>query len=1036
MALAVDTYQLGPIGTNCYVVRADEAAREAVVVDPGGDAARAHGRARARGQLVRGDRAHAHALRPSRRCRRPRRGHGRARLRAPGASAAGSRARTSPPAARGARLRAEAADRGGDASSSPASASTSSTSPGHSPAHLSYYADGSLFSRRRAVRRRRRPRRPPRRRLGHAARLDPPARRAVSAGDSRLLGPRAADDARHRARDATPSSRSSARSATMKFQAPRGTHDVLPSEQPLWQKVTRHARRASARSTATAGSRRRCSRTPSSSSARPAPARTSCRRRCTSFEDRGGRSLALRPEGTAPICRAYIEHGMQREPQPVKLYTQATMYRYAAPQKRPLPRALAAVRRGDRLRRPCARRRGDPAVRRGAPAARRRSSGSCSSTRSATRTAARPTSRSSSSGSTRTTPALDDEARQKRATSPLRVFDVKSPARPRRRSRTHRRSASRSATRASSTSREVRRYLDAFGVTYTLVPTLVRGLDYYTRTTFEFVGPDEGAQSTICAGGRYDGLIEELGGPPTPGIGFGAGVERLVLALEQEGDHRRAPRLDLFFVIEPGARSCGSARRARQAARGGRRVRHRLRRALAQGSAHAARAFGRARVRARSRGRRDVERGDVEQDVPVERSPLRCSRERVARHATAASVTADDVGKRLKLAGWTARRRDHGGLVFIDLRDHTGLVQLVVNPDRAAEAAAVAHDVRSEFVLRARGRGRPPGARRRQPEPPDRRDRGPGRRARDRLPLRSAALPARRGERRRDVRLRYRYLDLRRDRMQRNMRLSANVIAVDPPHDGRAGLHRRLDPEHDPRHAGGRARLPRAGAASARQVLRARAVAAALQAAVHGRRARPLLPDRDVLARRGSPRRPPVRVPPARPRAGVPIREDVLEVLERVVVAAFEASGATAPKRPFPRLAYAEAMLRYGTDKPDLRFGLEIQDATEVDARLRVRRLRGRAGRSLPRRAAAFSRARARKPRGVREGVGCEGARVPRRRRVRRGALADREVPLGERAGSLPRAARLDRALRAPTPSRWSSACSVRCARISARSSA
>ena len=83
-----------------------------------------------------------------------------------------------------------------------------------------------------------------------------------------------------------------------------------------------------------------------------------------------------------------------------------------------------------------------------------------------------------------------------------------------------------------------RRSSTAVGVPYTLDPTLVRGLDYYTRTTFEFVGPEENANSTICGGGRYDGLVEALGGPPTPGIGFGAGIERLLLAIE-----RRAARL-------------------------------------------------------------------------------------------------------------------------------------------------------------------------------------------------------------------------------------------------------------------------------------------------------------------------------------------------------------------------------------------------------------------------------------------------------------------------------------------------------------
>jgi histidyl-tRNA synthetase len=85
------------------------------------------------------------------------------------------------------------------------------------------------------------------------------------------------------------------------------------------------------------------------------------------------------------------------------------------------------------------------------------------------------------------------------------------------------------------------------------VPTLVRGLDYYTRTTWEFVGPDESTQaSTISAGGRYDGLIEEIGGSPTPGVGFGAGIERLVLSLELEGITADEPKLDVFFAVEPG----------------------------------------------------------------------------------------------------------------------------------------------------------------------------------------------------------------------------------------------------------------------------------------------------------------------------------------------------------------------------------------------------------------------------------------------------------------------------------------------------
>jgi histidyl-tRNA synthetase len=145
---------------------------------------------------------------------------------------------------------------------------------------------------------------------------------------------------------------------------------------------------------------------------------------------------------------------------------------------------------------------------------------------------------------------LDEDARAKRRTSPLRVFDVKS-----------------EKTQALLTEapkigeslcddcrrhfEEVRAFLDAAGVRYELQPTLVRGLDYYTRTTFEFKDEAIGAQDSICGGGRYDGLIEAIGGPPTPGIGFGAGIERLLLSL---GETQPEPKgIDVFFVAEDGA---------------------------------------------------------------------------------------------------------------------------------------------------------------------------------------------------------------------------------------------------------------------------------------------------------------------------------------------------------------------------------------------------------------------------------------------------------------------------------------------------
>jgi histidyl-tRNA synthetase len=333
-----------------------------------------------------------------------------------------------------------------------------------------------------------------------------------------------------------------------RIEAPRGTHDVLPSDRPLWEKVTGEMERLCA----LYGYRR--IQTPGFEDTELFK-RTSgagsdiVQKEMYTFEDRGGRSLTLRPEGTAPICRAYLEHGMHREPQPVKLYTLATMYRYAAPQRGRFREhnQLSLESIGS----------ADPAIDAEVIQyydALLRNLG-----------VSRYDLQLNSIGDRNCRPAyvdklnawlddhadvLDDEAKQKRATSPLRVFDVKNE---------HVRAALREAptigeslcAECAAHFAQVRAHLDGAGVAYTLDPTLVRGLDYYTRTTFEFIGPDESAQaSTICGGGRYDYLVEEIGGPPTPGIGFGAGIERLLLSLELEGITAEEPLLDVYLVLE------------------------------------------------------------------------------------------------------------------------------------------------------------------------------------------------------------------------------------------------------------------------------------------------------------------------------------------------------------------------------------------------------------------------------------------------------------------------------------------------------
>jgi histidyl-tRNA synthetase len=333
------------------------------------------------------------------------------------------------------------------------------------------------------------------------------------------------------------------------FEAPRGTHDILPTEQALWRLVTGEAERL-------------CSLYGYRQIQTPVFEETALFQRTSgagsdvvqkemyTFEDRGGRSLTLRPEGTAPIVRAYLEHGLHREGQPVKLYTIATMYRYAAPQRGRYREhwQLSAETIGS----------ADPAV-----------DAELIQLYDELLTRLGVTDYElllNSIGDAQCRPAyverlsawldehenlLDEDARQKRATNPLRVFDVKNPKV---------QEALADAPKIGealcgecrSHFEAVTSYLDDYAIRYTLSPTLVRGLDYYTRTAFEFVDEAIGAQSSICGGGRYDGLVEELGGPPTPAIGFGAGIERLLLSLEAAGVSAEEPGLDVFVALLEG----------------------------------------------------------------------------------------------------------------------------------------------------------------------------------------------------------------------------------------------------------------------------------------------------------------------------------------------------------------------------------------------------------------------------------------------------------------------------------------------------
>jgi len=341
---------------------------------------------------------------------------------------------------------------------------------------------------------------------------------------------------------------------TRQYKAPRGTADVLPEDQPYWDRIWE----AASRMCGLFGYRR--IETPQFEEASlftrgVGEVTDIVQKEMYVFEDRGGQQLALRPEGTAPVCRAYLEHGMHNLPQPVRLWYWCPIFRYDRPQAGRYrqhtqfgceaigeadasvdaeviellfrtyeelgiqgltlhlnsigdgecrPRYLDALRAyyADKLKQVC----------------------------------------------------NDCEGRYRR--NPLRLLDCKQErcqpviagAPP---------FTDYLCDACADHFSRLQSYLEDVGIAYVINPRLVRGLDYYTRTVFEFQPRAEGAQSTVGGGGRYDGLIEQLGGRPTPGIGWATGIERIVLNLKRIDEQPEEPRCPRVFVAfqTPDARS-------------------------------------------------------------------------------------------------------------------------------------------------------------------------------------------------------------------------------------------------------------------------------------------------------------------------------------------------------------------------------------------------------------------------------------------------------------------------------------------------
>ena len=314
------------------------------------------------------------------------------------------------------------------------------------------------------------------------------------------------------------------------FQAPRGTADHLPEEQKYWRYIESKAMDVAARF----GFGR--IDTPAFEDSnlfiRSVGEGTDIvEKEMYTFDDRGGDSITLRPEGTAPVCRAYLEHGMHNLPQPVRMYYFCPVFRYERPQAGRFRQhhQFGVEVLGD----------ADPSVDAEVieVAWDLMTSLGLTDINLLVNSVGDPQCRPAYVAKLREyysghKDKLCADCKERLDRNPLRLLDCKvetdhalgndAP-----------RSTDNLCEDCSEHWNKLLKYLDAMQLPYQIDHRMVRGLDYYTRTVFEVQPVDGGGQSTICGGGRYDGLITELGGRETPGIGFATGLERLTLNLKR-----------------------------------------------------------------------------------------------------------------------------------------------------------------------------------------------------------------------------------------------------------------------------------------------------------------------------------------------------------------------------------------------------------------------------------------------------------------------------------------------------------------------
>ena len=739
----------------------------------------------------------------------------------------------------------------------------------------------------------------------------------------------------------------------MQYRAPRGTRDLLPGEIEKWHFLEDTFRKLS--TLYGYGEIRTPYFEQTKLFARSVGEESDIvSKEMYTFKDRSGRSLTLRPEGTAAVVRAYLENNLKERPQPVKFYYIGPMFRYDRPQAgryrqfhqvglelfgAPHPVADAEIiifclnyfkaLQIDDFNLEL-------------------NSVGCPHCRPAYGEELRAYLRSLEK-------ELCPDCRRRFEENPLRALDCKEA-----RCRELVERAPLLPDRLCSGCRDhfegLRSILDRLQIPYRLNPRLVRGLDYYSRTAFEFVPLVNKALGSLGGGGRYDYLVEYCGGPSVPGVGVALGIERLLTAAETAAEPPfAAPPPPLYIASAGEGLAPETLGLAEELRRLGIAVETELMERSLKGQMKfagrkgfpAVLMIGSRELETNSVTLRCMESGEQEA-VPREELPARLLQKGTAPScgesipgppggsAPAAGeppgcgeLRAADAGTEVALNGWVQRRRDHGGLLFIDLRDRTGLVQVVFNSEGDRELFAAAETLRSEYVVAVRGELR-------------RRDRdqvNPALKTGE-IELHAAHLEILNRSKTppfyiedglhadENLRLRYRYLDLRRPENYRRLALRHRAVKLIRDYlDGRGFLEietpalTRSTPEGARDYLvpsrtspGAFYALPQSPQLF-KQLLMVGGVERYFQIARCFR-------DEDLRADR-QPEFTQIDI-----EASFLGRERLFALMEGLMARLYGELLDLELARPFPRLPYGEAISRYGTDKPDLRFGMELVDCS------------------------------------------------------------------------------------------------------------